>query len=55
VRAASISAIVTGGGGFSITQVRKNAASTSMIPPTHSARLIPAALSIVAGLATNPE
>jgi hypothetical protein len=52
--AASISAMVTGGGGFSITQVRKNAASASMIPPIHSARLIPAALSIVAGLARTP-
>src|SRR5689334_7783285 len=52
--AAAISSLVTGGGGLASTQARKMTPSTSMNPPTQSARLIPAAFSMSAGFAMRP-
>src|SRR6266516_3510000 len=53
-RVASASAVVMGAGGLSSTQARKSTPITSMMRPTHSPRLIPAALLMVAGPAARP-
>src|SRR6185295_16679798 len=52
--AAAISSLVIGGGGLASSQARKITPSSSMNPPTQSARLIPAAFSMSAGFAMMP-